>query len=657
MTDDGERSAGKAAGTDALDDAHGRAIVAEEQFRLLVTSVKDYAIFLLDAQGCIVTWNAGAESIKGYVADEVIGQPISIFYTPEDTADGRPRRLLDTAIAQGRVEDEGWRIRKDGSRFWADVVITSLRNSAGELVGFAKVTRDLTTRREAEEELRKSQSLLVATLRSIGDGVLATDERGRVTLINPVAQRLTGWSDEQAAGLLIDEVFDIVNEETRAKAANPVTRVLREGIIVGLANHTALISRTGEVRPIADSGAPIRDETGATRGAILVFRDVSEERRAEEALRESEEKLRLMFVSIQDYAIFMLDPNGRVMSWNPGAERIKGYREDEILGGNFSRFFPPEDIAKGKPAQQLELAARNGRFEDEAWRVRKDGTRFWANVVISAVHDASGRLRGFAKVTRDLTQRRIMEDERVRLAQSQEAVRLRDEFLSMASHELKTPLTALQLQLQGILDRVSARDEKTVTKIQRAQRAGDRLADLIEKLLDVSRIATGRLILALESFDLVDVAHEVVERFRDAATKAACKLSIHASGSISGTWDRLRVEQILTNLLSNAIKYAAGTPIDVALAREGDTAVLEVRDKGPGLVESELHRLFGRFERANSTNYGGLGLGLYITRQIAEAHGGEVLARNLPDGGASFVVRMPLAPTIAASAADAAVRP
>ena len=278
--------------------------------------------------------NAGARAIKGYAPDEVIGRHISAFYTEGDRAAGKPAQLLGLATADGRVEDEGWRV-------------------------------------------------------------------------------LTGWTEAEALGRPIDEVFNIVNEETRAKAFNPVTRVLAEGIIIGLANHTALVSRDGTERPIADSGAPIRDAE----------------------------------------AIFMLDPSGRVATWNPGAEHIKGYRADEIVGAHYSTFFPPEDVAAGLPARELEQAARDGRFEIETWRIRKDGGRFWANVVVSAVRDASGRLIGFTKVTRDLTDRRDAEAERLRLAQAHEALRLRDEFLSIASHELETPLTALQLQLQGLQDR------------------------------------------------------------------------------------------------------------------------------------------------------------------------------------------------------------
>jgi PAS domain S-box-containing protein len=416
-------------------------------------------------------------------------------------------------------------------------------------------------------------------------------------------------------------------------------------VVVGLANHTALISRDGTERPIADSGAPIRDAAGATRGAVLVFRDATEDRRASDALRQSEEKLRLMIASVSDYAIFMLDPGGRLASWNPGAERITGYREEEVLGAHFSRFFTPEDVALGKPAEELLVATSQGRFEEEGWRVRKDGSRFWANAVISPMRDVAGEIVGFVKTTRDLTQSRQMEEERLRLAQAQEAVRLRDEFLSIASHELKTPLTALQLQLQGARDRAAATDEALAQKINRAVKVGDRLAELVDALLDVSRIASGRLKLTLEACDLAAPVREVVDRLRDGANRAGCELTSMVPVAVSGHWDRLRIEQVLTNLISNAIKYAAGQPIQVSASRDGDMAVVQVRDHGPGIPEDQLSRIFERFERAASKrHYGGMGLGLYVARQIVEAHGGTIAAANAIDGGACFTVWLPLAP-------------
>jgi len=616
---------------------------AQERFDLVVGNVKEYAIFILDRAGRVATWNAGASIIKGYQADEITGKDVSVFYTPEDRALLKPQTLLAKALADGRVEDEGWRVRKDGSRFWADVVITPIVDPAGELEGFVKVTRDLTARKRDEDRLRQSERSLQTTLYSIGDGVLATDANGRVTRVNPVAARLTGWSETEAVGRPIGEVFHIINEETRAPAILPIARVLAEGVVVGLANHTALISRDGSEHPIADSGAPILNADGKTIGAVLVFRDVSEERRAGEALKQSEERLRLMISSVRDYALYMLDPMGRVASWNPGAELIKGYRADEIVGQHFSRFFTPEDVASGRPARELEIAQIRGRFEEEGWRVRKDGTRFWANVVITPIYDASNGLVGFAKITRDLTAQRSAQEERVRLAQAQEAIRLRDDFLSIASHELKTPLTALQLQLRSIRSQVGDGGGRLADTAVRATRVAERLANLIDALLDVSRIATGRLKLSVEPLDLVEVARDVIERLRESAVDAGCAVSLDSRGPIEGRWDRLRIEQVLTNLLSNALKYAARKPIVVSVARAGDEAVLQVRDDGPGIAEEQMPRLFERFERADSTrNYGGMGLGLYVAREIAQAHGGTIAADNLPGGGASFTVRLPL---------------
>lgn len=361
---------------------------------------------------------------------------------------------------------------------------------------------------------------------------------------------------------------------------------------------------------------------------------------------EAEGPWRMLIDSIRDYAIFMLDPTGHVMTWNLGAERIKGYTAREIIGLRFTRFYTEEDLRSGKCERELDTALREGRYEEEGWRVRKDGSRFWASVILTTLRDGSGRHIGFAKVTRDLTERRRLEQERLRLVQAQEAIRLRDEFLSIASHELKTPLTALQLQLQGLRERSDAMEKRLVTKIDRATRSTERLADLVESLLDVSRITTGHFELAPKRFNLTEAVSEAVDRLRDAATRAACELSVHADTPIVGTWDRVRLEQVVSNLLSNAIKYAAGTPIDVSLAQDRTTAVIEVRDRGPGIPEEALARIFDRFERAaEMRHYGGLGLGLYVVREIVKAHDGMVTVRNLPEGGACFTVRLPLAPT------------
>jgi PAS domain S-box-containing protein len=290
------------------------------------------------------------------------------------------------------------------------------------------VRRSLNERVQAAAVVHEQRQRLLTTLTSIGDAVIVTDSEGRVTLMNRVAQALTGWQDE-ALGRPLTEVFRIVNEQTRRPVESPVTKVIREGAVVGLANHTVLIRKGGTEVPIDDSGAPIRNAEGEIIGVVLVFRDVTERRRVERLqrdlqaelerqvhertaeLRASEERFRLLIEGTQDYAILMLDPEGRVASWNPGAERIKGYRPDEIVGQHFSRFYTKEAVDSGWPAHELDVARKQGRFEDEGWRVRKDGSRFcWANVIITALRDDAGNLRGFSKITRDLTERRKAEE-------------------------------------------------------------------------------------------------------------------------------------------------------------------------------------------------------------------------------------------------------
>jgi PAS domain S-box-containing protein len=299
--------------------------------------------------------------------------------------------------------------------------------------------RNLSARQKAAAVAHEQRELLHTTLTSIGDAVIATDAKGRITFLNRVAHQLTGWRSEDAAGQPLHSVFRIVNEETRQPAEDPATRSLRQGTIVGLANHTVLIAKDGSERPIDDSAAPIRNEAGAVAGVVMVFRDVAERRRLEglqrdlqkelerqvqertSELRASEERFRLLVESTRDYAIFMLDPTGRIATWNPGAERINGYRAEEIIGQHFSRFYPEEANKKGWPEHELEVAQKEGRFEEEGWRVRKDGSRLWASVLITALYDEAGKLQGFSKITRDLTARKQAEEDARKLVEEQAA--------------------------------------------------------------------------------------------------------------------------------------------------------------------------------------------------------------------------------------------
>jgi PAS domain S-box-containing protein len=486
-------------------------------FRLLVQSLSDYAMFLLAPDGTILTWNLGAERIKQYRADEIIGRHFSVFYPAEDVASGLPTRELEEAARLGSHEHEGWRVRKDGSRFYAEVVITALRDEEGNVRAFGKVTRDLT-----EKQL------------------------------------------------------------------------------------------------------------------------------AEAALRRSEERFRLLVENVVDYAIFMLDPEGHVATWNAGAQRLKQYSPEEIIGQSFERFYPPEDRATGRPQRLLEHARTQGVAIDEGWRTRKDGTRFWGHVVITAMHDEHGVLRGFTKITRDLTGQRAAEQERERLVQTQEALRLRDEFLSIASHELKTPLTGLQLRLQTMMRRLgkaATKDTAALEQLEKAIAQGRRLAMLIENLLDVSRIATGRMKVQVEGCDLGDIVREAAEHLAEAAHIARCAVHLAMPAGIVGDWDRLRLGQVVTNLLTNAIKYGAGKPIEVKVEATADGGRLSVTDHGIGVAAEDLERIFGRFERAvPAQNFGGLGLGLYVSQQIVEAHGGRLSVTSEPGVTTTFIVDLPAVP-------------
>jgi PAS domain S-box-containing protein len=339
---------------------------SEERFRLLVDGTRDHAIFMLDPSGRVASWNPGAQRIKQYRAEEIAGRHFSKFYLDEEVRAGKPEQQLRVAAAEGRHEEEGWRLRKDGSRFWASVVLTALRDESGNLRGFSKITRDMTERKQAEENARRlleeatarraaeehaaaiweERERLRVTLHSIGDGVITTDTEGRVTFLNPVAEALTGWSEQTGAyGTPLTAVFPIINEQSRAPVENPVDRALREGRVVGLANHTLLIARDGSERPIADSAAPIRHRDGTIAGVVLVFRDVTEQQQAEEDERKNREILQLVHKigKIGHWEWNSLTDENR---WSPEIEALYGLPPGGFEGGyqGWARLVHPDDL-------------------------------------------------------------------------------------------------------------------------------------------------------------------------------------------------------------------------------------------------------------------------------------------------------------------------
>jgi PAS domain S-box-containing protein len=362
---------------------------------------------------------------------------------------------------------------------------------------------------------------------------------------------------------------------------------------------------------------------------------------------------RLLVSSVRDYAIFATDPTGHIVTWNAGAQRIKGYEPEEIIGQHFSVFYPPEDIASGKTTQALEDAAREGRVQDEGWRLRKDGTRFWANVVITALRDEGGQLVGFAKVTRDLTERREAEQRAIedarRVAVAETANRAKTEFLTMMSHELRTPLNAIagyaDLLALGIGGKLSEDQAQYVDRIRRSQQ---HLLAIISDLLDFGRIEAGEVTYEIGPVSLGAVIDAVNPMVEPQAVERRLTIDRVASPpEIVALADRARVEQIVLNLLSNAVKFTApGGRVTVSCQATDDRVVLSVRDNGVGIAADQLESIFEPFVqlgRSLTTGHEGTGLGLAIGRDLARAMGGELAAESTPGAGSVFTLTLPRA--------------
>jgi PAS domain S-box-containing protein len=484
----------------------------EKRLQLLIDSVTDYAIFVLDPDGKVASWNPGAERIKGYKAQEIIGTHFSVFYPSDQRAAGHPEEELETAAREGRYAEEGWRLRKDGSRFWASVVITALRDDSGTLVGYAKVTRDLTERRVHEEQLRAS-----------------------------------------------------------------------------------------------------------------------------------EERLRLLIASVKDYAIFMLDPQGRIETWNPGAERLKGYKKEEIVGRHFSTFYPQADLDAGKPAHELEIAAETGRFEDEGWRRRKDGSRFWANVIISAVRDEKGQLVGFSKVTRDLTERRKSD---LALKHALETVRRSnaelDEYASFVSHDLQEPLRKMSSFSDLLLLRFSAEiPAEGKDYLNYITDGARRMRRLIVDLLEYSRL--GRESMPKAKVDLAEVLSETLRDLELPIKESGAEISVGPLPTVPA--NRTALGRVFLNLLSNALKFrAAGRnpSIRVSCARQDGDCVVTIHDNGIGFEQDQAENIMRPFRRLHSkTEYPGSGIGLAAAQKIIQGHGGRLWASSTPGQGSTFYLSLP----------------
>jgi PAS domain S-box-containing protein len=503
---------------------------------------------------------------------------------------------------------------------------------------------------ELEHRLRQERETLGVTLKSIGDAVVVTDVAGRVTFLNPVAERITGWSMADAKDQPFERIFHIVNERTGAPVEHPVAKVLQTGGIVGLANHTVLISRDGRRVPIDDSGAPVQLANGQLIGIIVVFRDVTERKRTEHT--------RAWLASIvesSDDAIVGKSLDGSVTSWNPAATRLFGYEVAEIIGKPITTIIPLE-----LHAEEVEILARLRRGERidhyETVRLARDGRRIDVSLTISPIRDEEGAVIGASKIARDITRRKRNE----RLLR--EADRKKDEFLATVAHELRNPLAPICAAAELLRHSRSLEPElRAATAI--LERQARHMRHLVDDLLDMSRITSGRIRLQPEPIELGELLQGVIDTYRQSAETTRQRITLATAGApvhVSG--DRTRLMQIFANILHNAVKYTPpGGMIEITLRAENRQAVVGVRDNGMGIPPAMLEYVFEPFaqlDRSFEHADAGVGIGLTLAKRLIELHQGRIEARSAGRGkGTEILIHLATTGAAPAERARAPKRP
>jgi PAS domain S-box-containing protein len=676
---------------------HSEALAqSEEQFKLFIDSVKDYGVFMLDPKGTVLSWNIGAERIKGYQAKEVVGRNFEIFYTREEVAHGRPARELKIASSQGSYAEEGWRVRKDGSRFWASVVITALRDRDGELRGYGKVTRDLTTKKQAQDALEMSEARKAAILAGALDCIISMDHEGRIIEFNPAAENTFGHKRADVLGKDMAEV--IIPPQLRHAHRLGLKNYLAsgEGPVLGKRIELPALRADGTQFPIELSIIPL--QLGSHPVFTGFLREITERKRIEEErakLLENETNARQRLATqyrvmsilaeagtLQDASKKILQAIAEDMGWDLGCFWLVNDEKPSSLRAIETWHSPKGNAPEFLRAMETWICPSGVGLPG---RILQDSKQVWIQdvtldqnfprselAVKVGLHGALGfpilsgkRVVGVVEFFS--RQIRAPDDELLqtvatlsgqigqfmdRLAAEEglrKAVRIRDEFISIASHELKTPITSMKLQTQNLARSIARAGLESVgpERVSKALNVSthqlDRLTRLVEDMLDITKLGSGNLKIEKGVFDLGDLVREVVERNREQLAAARIEPSLELTHGLNGRWDRFRLDQVITNLISNAIKYGAGKPVQIKVWKKDDQALISVRDHGIGIPKEAQGRIFNRFERAVAvTDISGLGLGLYIVSEILKAHGGAIRVESEPGKGAEFVIQLPL---------------
>jgi PAS domain S-box-containing protein len=660
---------------------------AEEKFQNMIAEVEDYAIIILDENGNVQSWNKGAENIKGYKAEEIIGKSFKFFYLTEDIQKGLPDALLQTAREKGKASHEGWRVRKNGTRFWGSITISALHNLSREVTGFLKLTRDLTDRKVTEdkfnnaleelrlknEELKREEDRYHKMVSEIQDyAIILMDNDGKIIDWNKGAERLKGYKPSEIIGKNFRLFY--AHEDKESKLPQ---KLLQQASEHGSAIQEGYrIKKDGTRFWASVTITALHDDEGKVIGFSKVTKDLTNQKIAEdrlaiytqelqqknEALKRSEERYHKMIGEVQDYAIILLDKSGNILNWNAGAELIKGYTTSEIIGKNFTIFYTAEDLEKGLPYKLIKEAEERGRATTEGWRKRKDGTLFWGSIVITALHDSSRALIGFSKVTRDLTERKKNEDALKKSAldmelKNMELERLNSELSSFSyvvSHDLKEPVRKIQVFANRQLEPDKS-FEQAKEYSQKIIHTASRMQLMMESLLAYAMISSDTT--SREVVDLNNVLTAVKSDLEISISESDANIKADKLPSVQGI--PFQLHQMFLNILSNAIKFRShDKPLvititskvlsssklpDELLLKSKNYHHLVFSDNGIGFDQEQVSKIFDVFRRLqNNSNPNGAGVGLAIVKKVVENHDGFINAEAEQGKGAQFHIYLPV---------------
>lgn len=503
--------------------------------------------------------------------------------------------------------------------------------------------------RKAQRQAEMRRELFRVTIASMGDAVITTDKQARITSLNKVAESLTGWTRNESIGEPLDQIFRIINEQTRAKAENPVDRSIRDGVVVGLANHTLLVRKDGSEKPIDDSAAPIRDTNDQVIGCVLIFRDITERRRLEKENAERLAAARFLaaIVESSEDVIVAKSLDGMIQTWNASAERMFGYSAEEAIGKHISLIIPEDRLD-----EEREIIARlreGQRVEHfETVRKRKDAQPIHISLTVSPIRDEAGKVISASKIARDITDRKEAEEQIYDLmAELKQTDRRKDEFLATLAHELRGPLAPLRNLLEVMKRTDGTKEQLTQYRLTMERQLGH-LVRLVDDLIDVSRITRDKIELRQEQVELASVLHQSIEACRPLADSMHHHINLSLPKEpVYLVGDSVRLAQIFSNLLSNSCKYTElGGQIHVTAERQGSDVAVAVQDSGIGIPPDRLDTVFEMFTQYGQPPekaQGGLGIGLALVKRLVEMHSGSVQAFSEGAGrGSKFVVRLPV---------------